>query len=44
MCIICRTNDYEVTSDAQLPASLFLASFPEEYAAFKEPLAAAWLG
>ena len=30
---------YEVTSDIQHPMSLFLGSIPEEYAAFKEPLA-----
>lgn len=31
-------KSYEVTSDMQLPISLFLAGFPEEYAAFKQPL------
>lgn len=30
---------YEVKSDTQLPMSLFLLGIPEEYAAFKEPLA-----
>lgn len=29
---------YEVMSDMQLPINLFLAGFPEEYAAFKQPL------
>ena len=29
---------YEITSDVQYPLSLFLGGFPEEYAAFKEPL------
>lgn len=29
---------YEITSDVQYPISLFLGGFPEEYAAFKEPL------
>lgn len=33
---------YEVTSDIQYPISLFLGSIPEEYAAFKEPLAGAF--
>ena len=33
---------YEVTSDIQLPISLFLIGIPEEYAAFKEPLAGAF--
>lgn len=33
---------YEVTSDIQLPMSLFLIGIPEEYAAFKEPLAGAF--
>ena len=33
---------YEVTSDIQLPISLFLMGIPEEYAAFKEPLAGAF--
>lgn len=35
-------KSYEVTSDIKLPMSLFLGSIPEEYAAFKEPLAAAF--
>ena len=29
---------YEVTSDQQVPMSLFLGSIPAEYTAFKEPL------
>ena len=33
------TDSYEVKNDTQLPMSLFLLGFPEEYAAFKEPLA-----
>lgn len=32
---------YEVKSDTQLPMSLFLLGIPEEYAAFKAPLAGA---
>ena len=35
-------KSYKVTSDIQLPMSLFLANIPEEYAAFKEPLAGAF--
>ena len=31
-------KSYTVTSDVQLPMSLFLLGIPEEYAAFKEPL------
>lgn len=33
------TDSYEVKSDTQLPMNLFLHGIPEEYAAFKEPLA-----
>ncbi len=33
---------YEVKSDVQVPITLFLGSMPEEYAAFKEPLAQAF--
>ena len=35
-------KSYEVTGDMQLPIGLFLANIPEEYAAFKEPLSAAF--
>ncbi len=42
---IAPSNDlvksYKVTSDIQLPMSLFIDSIPNEYAAFKEPLTAA---
>ena len=34
-----ETGSYEVKSDIQFPMNLFLTSIPEEYAAFKEPLA-----
>ena len=33
---------YDVTSDLQLPMSLFIGNIPEEYAAFKEPLEGAF--
>ena len=33
------TGSYEVKSDIKFPMNLFLTSIPEEYAAFKEPLA-----
>ena len=35
-------KSYEVTSDMQLPMSLFLSNIPEEYAAFGEALAYAF--
>ena len=35
-------KSYTVTSDVQLPMSLFLLGIPEEYAAFKEPLEGAF--
>lgn len=35
-------KNYEETSDMQIPMSHFLASIPEEYAAFKEPLEGAF--
>ena len=35
-------KSYEVTGTIQLPMSIFLGNIPEEYAAFKEPLAGAF--
>ena len=35
-----ETTSYEIKGDMQLPMNLFIGNIPEEYAAFKEPLAA----
>lgn len=40
--IVGPVKTYEVTSDMQLPMSLFIGSIPAEYAAFKEPLLGAF--
>ena len=34
-----QESSYEVKSDIQLPMSMFISNIPDEYAAFKEPLA-----
>ena len=35
-----ETTSYEIKGDMQLPMNMFIGNIPEEYAAFKEPLAA----